>query len=255
MRPKSLTRRRPSTYQGAYAVTNRLAVVVIALVVGAGLFVGATAVEDLIAADPGVPAEGEVLATNTTTHLDRVGRPTAVGEVLNGLEDPIGDVSVTVTFHRDDGGEERVAVPTAIATVRSGARVPFVARLENRSARVESVDVAVTYEVGAGRPYDGLEVVEDRVVERTESQVTLAGRVANRGDTSVEASVVATFYDEDGSVVGVRSVPTSPSGLDGAASGEFVVRYRTLGNVPSRAGEVDRYDLALRAVRLEGEDS
>ncbi|MFP4591352.1 MAG: FxLYD domain-containing protein [Halobacteriales archaeon] len=229
--------------------------VLVALVVGAGLYAGATAVEDLLAEDDDVPFEGEVVATNTTTHLDRVGRPTAVGEVVNGLDDPIDEIAVTVTFRREDGGTDTVNGTAELATVPSGGRSPFVVRLSNRSARVESVDATVTYRVAADRPSGALAVVEHRTVDRSGSQVSLAGQVENRGDAAVDAHVVATFYDEAGSVVGVRSVPTDPPRLTAGETGEFAIRFRTLGNVPSRAAEVDRYDLALRAGSPDGDDA
>lgn len=238
-------------------MTNRIVVVVVALVVGAGLYAGATAVEDALTADPGVHVEGEVVATNTTTHLDRVGRPTAVGEVINGLVEPIDDVSVTVTFQRVGGKEDSVVGSTALATIPDGERAPFSVRLEDRSARPGSVavDVDVAFEEGADRPYERLAVVDDREAERTEGQVVVDGRVENRGGERVAAHVVATFYDENGSVVGVRKVPTSPRLLGAGDSGEFEVRFRTLGDVPSRADDVARYELALQAERVGEEDA
>lgn len=233
-------------------MTNRVVVVLVALVVGAGLYAGATAVEDVLTPDPGVAVDGEVVATNTTTHMDRVGRPTAVGEVINGLGEPIGDVSVTVTFDRDDGGADSATGQTLLRTIPASGRAPFAIRLEDRSARPAAVDVAVAYEEGADRPYDGLAVVDERETGRTDSQVTVAGRVENRGGERVAARVVATFYDENGSVVGVRSEPTSPRVLGAGDSGEFEVRFRTLGNVPSRADDVARYELALEAGPTDG---
>ena len=233
-------------------MTNRIVVVVVALVVGAGLYVGATAVEDALTPDPGPGVDGEVVATNTTMHLDRVGRPTAVGEVINGLDGPIGDATVTVTFRNADGRRDQVAGRTALDTIPSGGRAPFAVRLANRSARPTGVDVTVAFERVDDRAYDGLSLASHRDTGRSESQVTVAGEVENRGDEPAAAHVVATFYDGSGAVVGVRSVPTSPRVLDPGDSGAFEVRLRTLGDVPSRAGEVARYELALRAERVEG---
>ena len=228
-------------------MSNRLAVVVVALLVGAGVYVGATAVENALTSDPGLTTNGEVVATNATMHLDRVGRPTAVGEVMNGRNEPIRDATVTVTFRGDDGRTETVTGGTILATIPAGERSPFVVRLANRTARPADLSVDVSYESSTERPYDGLVVVEDRTTGRSESQVTVAGRVENRGGEAVTADVVATFYDANGSVVGARTVPTSPRTLGPGETGGFQVRYRTLGDVPSRAGEVDHYALAVRA--------
>ena len=232
-------------------MTNRIVVVVVALVVGTGLYAGATAVEDALTTDPGPAVDGEVVATNTTMHLDRVGRPTAVGEVLNGLDGPVGDVRLTVTFRWEDGRREPVTGTTHLATIPGGGRAPFAVRLANRSARPSGVDVEVSYEQVEERSYDGLALATHRVTGRSESQLTVAGEVENRGDETAAAHVVATFYDESGAVVGVRSVPTSPRVLDPGGSGAFEVRLRTLGDVPSRASEIARYELTLRAERVE----
>lgn len=232
-------------------MTNRIVVIVVALVVGAGLYAGATAVENALTPESGVGVEGEVVATNTTMHLDRVGRPTAVGEVINGLDGPVGDVTVTVTFRWEDGRRDPVTGGTVVATIPGGGRAPFAVRLANRSARPSGVEVEVAYERVEDRRYDGLAVVSGGVSERSESQVTVAGEVENRGDERVAAHVVATFYDDSGAVVGVRSVPTSPRVLDPGGAGTFEVRLRTLGDVPSRADEVARYELTLSAERVE----
>ena len=162
---------------------------------------------------------------------------------------------MTVTFRGADGTGDSVVGHSTLPTIPSDGRSPFVVRLENRSARPASVDVDVTFEEGADRPYGGLAVVDHRETERTQSQVTVAGRVENRGDERVATHVVATFYDGDGAVVGVRSVPTSPRVLAPGDAGGFELRLRTLGNVPSRASDVERYELVLRAERAEVEDA
>ena len=228
-------------------MANRLVVVVIALLVGGGLYLGLTAVEEALRPDPAADLDGEVAVTGTTMHLDRVGRPTAVGEVRNGLGEPIDDVAVTVTFTRRSGERVTVAGRPLRSTIPAGGRAPFVVRLEDRAAEPTAVEAATTYETGAPSPYDGLTVLDHDVTDRSESQVTVNGRVENRGGERVGARVIATFYDGNGSVVGVRSVPTSPRVLGPGGAGEFEVRLRTLGNVPSRAGEVESYELSLVA--------
>jgi hypothetical protein len=156
-----------------------------------------------------------------------------------------------VTWRGEEGKRERDGEGTDGTTVPSGGRAPFAVRLANRSARPSGVEVEVAYERVEDRRYDGLAVVSEGVSERSESQVTVTGEVENRGDERVAAHVVATFYDDSGAVVGVRSVPTSPRVLDPGGAGTFEVRLRTLGDVPSRADEVARYALTLSAERLE----
>lgn len=232
-------------------MTNRLAVVAIALGVGLGVYLGVTAVEDALQSDPGPPVEGEVAATNATVHLDRVGRPTAVGEVINGLDGPVGTVAVTATFLADGEPVGTVRGPALVDAVPAGGRAPFALRLENRSVRPTAVELSVEYDPDAGPVVERAVVVDDAVTDRSQTQVTVGGQVEHRGDAPASVRVVGTFYDANGSVVGVRAAPTSPRILGPGERGEFQLRLRTLGNVPSRAGSVADYRLVVETTSVE----
>ena len=228
----------------AHAMANRLAVLAVAVVVGLALYAGLVFVDDQLRGGPAVAPDGEVVVGNGTLHLDRVGRPTVVGEVRNGLARPIGDVLVTVTFRR--GGEVvGTATGTTLApTVARQHAAPFVVRLENRSAEADGFSVTVEHEAGADRPYARY-AVEDRLADESQDQVIVTGTVTNEGGRAAPTHVVATFYDAEGRVIGARSVRTAPDVLQPGETGEFTVRFRTLGNLPSRAGDVASYDLSV----------
>lgn len=223
-------------------MTNRVVVGVITVVVGVGLFAGATVIPSLGSGllDAG---GGEVVATHTTMHFDRVGRPTVVGEVVNGAGVPVDDVTVRVTFSR--AGE-----PIANATDRAlvdpladGAKAPFVVRMGDAPAKPDGYEVTVSYREADARPYDGLVVTESELVDEAQDQILLHGTVANEGGQTVKARVVITFYDEDLAVIGARSVRPSPAAVEPGGTATFRARFRTLGNVPSRAREFYRYEV------------
>lgn len=222
--------------------TNHLAVIGIALVVAAGLYGGITGIESVVTSDQPAPeVTGEVGVEGTTSHLDRAGRPTVVGEVSNGLGDPITNVSVTVTFYRDGDPVANVTRPTVVGSVQSGGTAPFDVHMPEEES-VDDYDVDVSYDRGGSvaRPF---EVTDIEVLHEGSNRVEISGSLRNTGDEAVSSPrVVATFYDRNGSVVGVRTARPSRTVQQG---GTLTVRmnFRTLGNVPSRAGEFDRVEL------------
>lgn len=226
-------------------MTNRAAVVVIALVVGVGLYGGLLFVEDRLTEPRGPTTSGEVVAANTTMHLDRIGRPTVVGQVVNGRGTPVTDATLTVQFYRDGRLLGTATGATLVPTIDGGGTSPFSVRLDDREARPDDHVVTLAYDTSTDRPYIGLTVAETVVADRSQSQIILVGTVRNAGGQSVSVNVVATFYDAEGDVVGVRSARPSPAVLAPGDDGEFSLRFRTLGDLPSRAAQVDRWDLVV----------
>lgn len=221
--------------------TNYPAVVAIALVVAAGLYGGITGIESVVTNDrPAPEVTGEVEVQGTTTHLDRVGRPTVVGEVSNGLDGPITDVRVTVTFYRDGEQVAEVTREAVVGTVGSGGTAPFDVHLPEEQS-VDDYEVEASYERG-GRA-SPFEVTAVDVLHEGSNRVEVSGSVRNAGDDPVSSPrVVATFYDRNGSVIGVRTVRPSRTIRPGESL-SVRTNFRTLGNVPSRAGEFDRVEL------------
>jgi len=224
------------------AMTNRLAVLGVTLLVALGLVGGGVALSSLgslVDGDGPSVESGEVVASGTTVHRDRIGRPTAVGEVLNGKDTAVTGVTVEVTFYQD--GE---AVQTATGTVIGGPvgpndRVPFAVRGTEIPTTPDDVEVEVTdhTETEEG-PLAGLAVLDYEYDNQSQDQVFVTGTVENGADDAVRPLVVATFYDENGSVIGVRQSRASPSPLASSAEATFEIRFRTFGDVPSRAREL-----------------
>lgn len=222
--------------------TNHLAVIGIALVVGVTLYGGITGIEAVLTGDSPTPEiTGTVEARGTTYHLDQVGRPTVVGEVSNGLGDPVTNVSVTVTFYRDGDQVAEVTREPLREAVPAGGTAPFDVHLPEEES-VDDYDVEVSYDEG-GSVADPFEVTDTEVLHEGSNRVEIAGTVRNAGDGAVDSPrVVATFYDVNGSVVGVRTVQPSRT-VEPGESLTVRVNFRTLGNVPSRAGEFGRVEL------------
>jgi hypothetical protein len=224
-------------------MANRAAVVAVALVVGAGVYGGLIVVENRLTAGSDVPVPGEAVAANTTMHLDRIGRPTVVGQVVNGRAGPVAEATLTVQFYRDGTRIGTASDRALIPTIPAGAAAPFAVRLENQTARPDDYQVALTVEDATDRPYDGLAVTESTVADRSQTRLIVDGTVRNDGTRPAEAIVAVTFFDADGAVVGVRAVRPSPGVLPPGETAEFTVRFQTLGNVPSRAASVERFEV------------
>lgn len=224
-------------------MANRVAIALVALVVGLTLYVGFGAVEDALTAPDGVAATGDVVAVNATMHLDHVGRPTVVGEVHNGRRTAVTGVTVTVRFTKDGSTLGTASDRTLVPTMPALSAAPFSIRLPDPSARPDDYAVSVTYDTAPSRPYRGLRVTTSSISDKSQTRVTVVGAVKNTGRKTVRTTVVATFYDDHGNVVGVRAVPPSPGLLEPGATGEFTVQLRTLGELPSRAGDVSHYSV------------
>lgn len=228
-------------------MTNRTGILLVGVVVAVVVYAGLTAGGSLLGSGggdgPGAGTAGEVVATHTTYHLDRQGRPTVVGEVVNRRGTAIAGATVTVTFYH--GGEVvgRKTERAIRSPVPSDGRSPFDVHLPSSPERkVDDYAVEVSYDPYDGPVYAGLSAENVEVARESQDAVELTGEVRNDGDRTVEAvQVVAMFYSENGSLVGVRTTRPSPPGLSPGETGVFRVTFRTLGDVPSLAREYDTH--------------
>lgn len=226
--------------------TDLRAVVGVAVVFAVLVYGGLVGMEAVVdgGSEPTPTVTGEATVQGTTFHLDRAGRPTVVGEVANGLADPITNVSVTVTFYRDGERVDAVTRPALRDTVDTGGTAPFDVHLPTE-AEVDDYEVEVDYDRG-GAVSDALAVTDRQVVHEGSDRIEVRATVENTGDEPVASSrVIASFYDANGSVIGARTVRVGQT----VPPGESVtvrVQFRTVGDVPSLAREFDR--AALTAV-------
>lgn len=216
-------------------MTNKIAVVIISLVVGGFLYFGLISLGGVIADPSGLLASGEVTVTDGSMHLDRSGTPVVVGEVINDRRGPITNVYVTVVFYNHGERIANVTKGPEVSSIPSKSKSPYTVRLREVSVRPDSYDVFVEYDDSDESIYKGLEVTEVREERIGQDRVQVSGSVENSGGRTVDPSLVVIFYDGNGSVIGIRSGRTSPSTLEPGATGEFQILYNTLGDIPSRA--------------------
>lgn len=230
-------------------MANRMGILLVAVVAAAVVYAGLTAGGALLDRNGGdlVGGGGDVTAEHTTYHLDRLGRPTVVGEVVNRKGAAVTGVTVTVTFYSDGEVVAEQTERTLTAPVPADGRTPFDVHLRDPpDASVDDYSVEVSYDSYDGPIYDGLTAEEVRVVRAAQDSVELAGTVRNTGDQSVESvQVVALFYAENGSLVGVRTTRPSPAGLEPGETGVFRLSFRTLGDVPSLAREYHTHEVMV----------
>lgn len=221
-------------------MTNRVGVLAIALLVASALIGGAAVLPSLEFDTSRVISSGEVTAEPGSMFLDRTGNPTVVGEVYNDRGGPIENVTVTVVFFEDGERVGEASAPVIVTPLADDAKSPYSVRLRNQTVDPDDYEVSVDFDERDGAPYGGLDVTEVQTEHRGQDRIDVRGTVENTGDETVERTRVAiTFYDENGSVIGVRSASTSPESLAPGEAGEFRTQYSTVGDVPSRARAYD----------------
>lgn len=223
-------------------------VLLVAVLAAALTYGGLVGGEALLTGDS-APSADEAVVQGTTTHLDRSGRPTAVGEVSNRYDGPITNVSVTVRFFRDgELVEERTGEPLR-GTIPSGEAVPFNIHM-SESTEIDSVRTAISYERG-GDVVEGLTVTDQRVVRESQDQVDVAATVTNGADRPLRlAGVVATFYDDNRATIGAREARPDRR-IEPGESVTVRISFRTLGDVPSYAREFAGFRVSVVAEEIE----
>jgi hypothetical protein len=230
-------------------MTDYRVVFTVMLIVGVAVYGGLTGAQFALGSGQDGPetTATEPLVRGTTIHLDRSGRPTVVGEVVNGFDTSITNVTVTVTFYRNGTQIGQVTQAALRETVEAGDRAPFDVHMRS-SGEADRYEVALSYDRG-GEVVPGLTVENASVAREAQSQVDVVGEITNtRGEPLVVDRVVATFYNANGSVIGARTVrPSRTIQPDGSYS--VRIEFRTLGDVPSLAQEFARFEISIVAAR------
>lgn len=230
-------------------MTNNRVVLVAAIVAALLTYGGLVGGEALLTSGFAESTADEAVVEGTTIHLDRSGRPTAVGEVRNRFDGPITNVTVTVQFFHDDELVDEQTGRTLQETIPAGEPAPFDIHM-NGEQEVDEIVTSVSFDRGGDRT-TGLELTGKRVVREGQDQVDVAGTVTNVGDEPlVLAQVVGTFYDDKESVIGART--TRPDRrLEPGESITVRISFRTLGDVPSYAREFNSFRLSVVAENPE----
>lgn len=230
-------------------MTNYRVVFAVMIVVAAVVYGGLVGVQVALdsGSDSGATTATEPTVRGTTIHLDRTGRPTVVGEVVNGLREPVTNVTVTVTFYRNGTEIGQVRRSTLRETIPAGERAPFDVHMRS-DGEADDYEVDLSYDRG-GDVVSGLTVENAAVAREAQSQVDVVGEIRNtKSEPLVAERVIATFYDDEGAVIGARTLRPDRT-IQPDESYGVRIEFRTLGDVPSLAQEFDRFRIVVVASR------
>ncbi len=170
-----------------------------------------------------------------------------LGEVANLSGRPAEEVQVQVSLHDEQG--QLLALEAAFVQLdilAAGGRAPFAVLFAAPPANFAQYQTRVLSGVPSthlGPRYPELEVVEDwgGWLDGTEQDVyQVRGEVHNTGDADAErVSLVVTLYDEEGHVVGARTVAIAADVFLSGAVAPFDVTLTPL-------GPVARYDVEVQ---------
>jgi LysM repeat protein len=170
-----------------------------------------------------------------------------LGEVYNTAPQPIEQVQVKVTLHKED--DTLLAQSSAFAAldfIPSGARSPFAVLFSNPPDRFAKYQVVALAGVISTRP--GKIDRDVRVIQYSGhpqgAVLTISGEIKNTGQVDAEAvTVVVTAYDNSNRVVAIRAANLSLNRLRPGEIAPFQV------NLLSADGPIVSYVVEVQAHR------
>lgn len=168
----------------------------------------------------------------------------ALGEVANLSGQSAEEVQVEVTLHDDQGQLlDRQAAFAQIDVLAAGGRAPFALLFASPPTSFAQYQVRVLGGVPSthlGPRYPDLAVEKDLGEWLDENNYRVRGEVHNSGQEDAEQVViVVTLYDEEGHVVGARTVDIMAEVFLAGAIAPFEVTLTPL-------GPVERYDVQVQ---------
>ena len=170
-------------------------------------------------------AFAEVSIQNDQKYIGDDGSLHVVGEVVNGLEAPLNQISVRVTLL--DGDQNAIAVKetsSLVNTVMPGMKGPFDLILTNGEASItESYLLELDYEISPPKS-QVIEITESELSRDGLGNLMIKGMVANQGEiTANTVAVIATLYDSEGNVAAVSRVHPEPDYLKTKDNAFFLI--------------------------------
>ena len=158
------------------------------------------------------------------------------GEVKNQESYNLEDVTLNITCydinHNVVRTETAYAKPDSLLFMWEGLIMkpkeiaPFAISVGDKDGIITSVDIEPTSATIADeQEYDGLDVIShDGSYDTFWGEYTVSGEVKNNGDQQTEyVTVLATFYDSSGKVIGVKDAFTEPSDIGVGQTATFEV--------------------------------
>ena len=190
-------------------------------------------------------AFAEVSIQNDQKYIGDDGSLHVVGEVVNGLEAPLNQISVRVTLL--DGDQNAIAVKetsSLVNTVMPGMKGPFDLILTNGEASsTESYLLELDYEISPPKS-QVIEITESELSRDGLGNLMIKGMVANQGEiTANTVAVIATLYDSEGNVAAVSRVHPEPDYLKTKDNAFFLI------SVPDKIQTrgIEEYDLVAES--------
>ncbi len=200
------------------------------------------------------------LAPSTTTTAEYISDLIAVGEVQNTGSNTIGSMWVGGAAYDSNGTLLASTEAQVMATnLPPNQKAPFyldftpessITQDQSWVSSVANVTVSLGSTLnatGTGTQYAGLNAVNLNGVNNA-GTYTVSGTIADIGDQSVgDIGVVATFYNANGTVVGLSLTDLGTSLLTGAAIPFKVTPWDNTGTLSS---EISSYSILLQSVPL-----
>lgn len=154
-----------------------------------------------------------------------------MGEAINGGSLPVFGVTIIATFY-DTGGnlvgasESAALLPQTLPTQAN----PFKLQLLNAPANVDRYELTLRWDEITINTVDRATIVREEI--NTDDGIEITGEIRNdhRSDLR-DLVVVATFYDENGSVVDVVPGQTSVTSLPPGGTATFSVQAQPISHV------------------------
>lgn len=170
----------------------------------------------------GVPSVwAEVTIHNDQQYIGSDGTMHIVGEIHNGFNAPLNQVSILVSlFSNDKIPIESVKTTSLVNTIMPGMKGPFDLVISSNTAKqVESYSLDLDYKISNPKN-QVIGIANSELVRDNLENIIISGTVVNNGEiTANTIAVIATLYDREGNVVAVSKIHPEPDFLrsDGAA--------------------------------------
>ena len=168
-------------------------------------------------------AFAEVYIDNDHKYIGDDGTIHIVGEIINGSDKPINQISIIAIFYSDGGSVYQTSTENLTSMIMPEMKGAFDLMITEDIGHFDYYILDIDFKVT--QPKDQMiEITSSEFTHGPLDNITIQGTVANNGDiTANMVKVVATLYDRDGNVVAVSETRTEPDYLRANDETFFVV--------------------------------
>lgn len=188
-------------------------------------------------------AFGDVSILNDQRYLGDDGSLHIVGEIQNGLDAPLNQISISATLY--DVNNQIIATKetgSLVNIIMPQMKGPFDFILtDSESKRADTYSLDINYKVSAPKS-QVIDIVSSKLSRDNLNNLMITGTVENKGDiTANTVAVIATLYDREGNVAAVSRVHPEPDYLRTDEQTFFLV------TIPDKSQTVEVEDYSLVA--------